>query len=187
MFKQQPIIHVQTKELVLSCTLRSLIAFRCTILNFCQLTWILTRPAKLSRQPRRSLRQRLFSGYQGGSVQLQLLVHQSQVQRSPRSRVDGVGPATEKSGSRAPSNLHHTQRICRFTNGQPQTRGRPFPYMPGHYATQTPTTTSSVWSIWPTKLLPRVSPVNCTVCSRTGWLRTTTACLARSMSSTASL
>ena len=47
--------------------------------------------------------------------------------KSPSSEVDGVGPATEKNSSRVPSNLHHAQRLCRFTNGEIQPRGRPFP------------------------------------------------------------
>ena len=108
------------------------------------MTWILTRPAKSSRELRCSLRQQLFSGYQRTSVQHQVLARQSQVHRSPRSRVDGVGPATEKPSSHLPSILHHNQRKPRYTNGQPQPRGRTFPSMPGDYATQTPTTRSSI-------------------------------------------
>ena len=99
----------------------------CRILKFCRLTWILTRPAKSSRELRCSLRQQLFSGYQRTSVQHQVVARQSQMHRSPRSRVDGVGPATEKISSHLPSILHHTQRKSRYTNGQPQPRGRPSP------------------------------------------------------------
>ena len=121
------------------------------------MTWILTRSAKSSRELQCSLRQQLFSGYQRTSVQHQVLARQSQVHRSPRSRVDGVGPATEKTSSHLPDILHHTQRISRFTNGEIQPRGWPFP---SH-------TTSLRYSdsdyevihmpIWPTKLLPAIT------------------------------
>ena len=82
---------------------------------------------KISRELRCKLRQQLFVGYYGASVQPQLLARQCQVQRNPSSEVDGAGPATEKSSSHLPSNLHHAQRLCRFTNGEIQPRGRPFP------------------------------------------------------------
>ena len=103
------------------------IAFRCRIIKFCRLTWILTRPAKSSRELRCSIRQQLFFGLPGASVQHQVLARQSQVHRSPRSRVDGVGPATEKTSSHLPDILHHTQRKFRFANREPQLCGRPFP------------------------------------------------------------
>ena len=119
------------------------IAFRCRILKFCRLTWILTRLAKISRKLRCKLRQQLFMGYYGATVQPQLLARQCQVQRNPSSENDGVSPATEKCGSHLPSNLHPTQRKPRHTNGQPHPRGRPVPFLRGHYATQTPTTTAS--------------------------------------------
>ena len=143
MFQQQPLIHVGAWNLYLLQLFSLTIAFRCRILKFCRLTWILTRSAKSSRELRCSLRQQLFFGLPGVSVQHQILARQSQVHRSPRNRVDGIGPATEKNSCHLPSILHHTQRNPRLTNGHPHTRGCPFPSMPDHYATQTPTTTSS--------------------------------------------
>ena len=86
-----------------------------------------TSAAKSSRELRCSLRQQLFSGYQRAPVQHQVFARQSQVHRSPRSRVDGVGLAAEKNSSHLPDILHHTQRISRFANREPQPCGRPFP------------------------------------------------------------
>ena len=84
------------------------------------MTTILTRLAKISRELRCNLRQQLFVGYYGASVQPQLLARQCQVQRNPRSKVDGVVPLQKKNSSYSPDALHPT-------NGQPQPRGRTFP------------------------------------------------------------
>ena len=157
MFQQQHQTHVRGAQLSSSVKFTLSIASRCTIIKFCRLAWILTRSAKISRHLRCSLRPQLFSGYQ------------EPLSSSNFSFANLACTEFQEAESMASVPLEKTLALNRSRNSTPpiETPGVPMGShiraggcswpTPVYYATPTPTTRSSIWSKWPTKLLPCIT------------------------------
>ena len=132
-------------------------ASRCIIVKFCRLTWILTRPAKISHHLRFGLHPQLLSDYKGPLFS------------SYFSFANLECTEFQEAESMASVPLEKTLGLTRLRKSIPPIENRGVPMgshmraggcswpTPVYYTTPTPTTRSSIWSKWPTKLLPCIT------------------------------